>query len=147
MGRRTEDSQRYTFFCIFLLLDIFSIFPISDKVASLLLYANYLREVYPFQTVLFRGDFLQARKPEGCLPLLNKKGDIFGWVGPWFLSVPETFYKFPEGRLLIDLRMEECQILNIFSYFSWKFRWSPAQYKALNTYKKLFLGAFSPCMS
>ena len=70
-----EDRRQpkiYLFFLVNAFLYLFCIFPISDKVASLLLYANYLREVYSVQTRLFTGDFLQAPEPEGCLPLLNK---------------------------------------------------------------------------
>ena len=52
---------------------------------------------------------------------------IFGLAWPWDPRGPGTYSKFVESPLMIDLWMEECQILMIFSYFSWKWRWSPAQ--------------------
>ena len=53
--------------------------------------------------------------------------NIFGLAWPWDPRGPWTYYKFVQSSLMIDLWMEECPILMIFSYFSWKWWWSPAQ--------------------
>ena len=53
--------------------------------------------------------------------------NIFGLAWPWDPRGPETYSKFVQNPLIIDLWMEECQILMIFSYFSWKWRRSLAQ--------------------
>ena len=70
------------------------------------------------------GDCRTALATQG---LLKNIVNIFCLAGPWDLSVPVTYQKLFESPLLIDLEVEQCQILIIFSYFSWKCRWSPAQ--------------------
>ena len=54
--------------------------------------------------------------------------------------VRNKFFESFQSPLLIDLWMEECQILMIFSYFSWKWKLIPAQDKAQNSNKKNFGG-------
>ena len=66
--------------------------------------------------------------------------NIFGLAWPWDPRGPGTYSKFVQSPLMIDLWMEECQILMIFSYFSWKWRWSPSQDLAQNTNKNNFWG-------
>ena len=43
-----------------------------------------------------------------------------GWAGPCDPCFSETYSKFVKGLLLVDLWMENCQILMIFSYFFMK---------------------------
>ena len=53
--------------------------------------------------------------------------NIFGLAWPWDPRGPGTYSRFVQSPLMIDLWMEECQIWMIFSYFLWKWRWSPSQ--------------------
>ena len=62
---------------------------------------------------------LRSNKRRKAIMFLN----IFGWDP----RGPGTYSKFVQSPLMIVLWMEECQILVIFSYFSWKWRWIPAQ--------------------
>ena len=66
--------------------------------------------------------------------------NIFGSAWPWDPRGPGTYSKFLQSPLMIDLWMEECQILMIFPYFSWKCRRSSAQDYALNTHTSCFVG-------
>ena len=54
--------------------------------------------------------------------------NIFGLAWPWDPRGPGTYSRFVQSPLMIDLWMEECPILMIFSYFWRKWRWSPSQY-------------------
>ena len=53
--------------------------------------------------------------------------NIFGLAWPWDPRGPGTNSRFVQSPLMIDLWMEECPTLMIFSYFWWKWRWSPSQ--------------------
>ena len=62
-------------------------------------------------------------KDEGQTFFLN----IFNLAWPSDPRGPGTYLRFVQSPLMIDLWMEECPILMIFSSFWWKWRWSPSQ--------------------
>ena len=66
--------------------------------------------------------------------------NIFGLPWPWDLRGPGTYSKLVQSPLLIDLMIDECQILMIFSFFSWKCRRSSAWDLALRTNTRYFGG-------
>ena len=66
---------------------------------------------------------LQSNKRLKAKHLLN----IFGLAWPWDPRGPWTYSRFVQSPRMIDLCMEDCPILMIFSYFSWKWRWRPSQ--------------------
>ena len=52
---------------------------------------------------------------------------ISGLAWLWDPRGPGTYSRFVQSPLMIELWMEECPSLTIFSNFSWKWRWSPYQ--------------------
>ena len=56
-----------------------------------------------------------------------KAKHLFEFFLAWNDTKTQTYSRFVQSSLMIDLWMEECPILMIFSYFSCKWRLSPAQ--------------------
>ena len=76
---------------------------------------------------LVRNPVQAALQSNKRLKAKHLKKKTFGLAWPWDRRGPGTYPRFVQSPLMIDLWMEECPILMIFSYFLWKWRWSPSQ--------------------
>ena len=72
--------------------------------------------------------------------------NIFGLVRPWHFRLLGTYAIFFPNSTHDWLMDKILSDFYDFSYFSWKYRWRPAQYQALNTNLNYFEGcSFEGC--